>query len=77
MIFAPISKHERRDIENTLGSVYDSFKHLEESIDGVIWYGLSDAQDMINDEDDDSDFMSRMTKSNWVSFVSVKNYLHD
>jgi len=77
MIFAPISKHERRDIENTLCNVYDSFKHLEESIDGVIWYGLSDAQDMINDEDDDSDFMSRMTKSNWVSFVSVKNYFHD
>jgi uncharacterized protein YbcV (DUF1398 family) len=73
MIFAPIDIHDRRDIENTLGNVYASFEELERQIEGVIYYSLTDAQDLINDDDDDVNIISDRMKSNWASFVFINN----
>ncbi len=73
MIFAPIDIHDRRDIENTLGNVYASFEELERQVEGVIYYSLTDVQDLINDDDNDVNIISDRMKSNWASFVFVNN----
>jgi uncharacterized protein YbcV (DUF1398 family) len=73
VIFAPIDIHDRRDIENTLGNVYASFEELERQIEGVIYYSLTDAQDLINDDDDDVNIISDRMKTNWASFVFINN----
>ena len=74
MIFAPIETHTRRRTENTLGEVFDNVKELEAAIDGVVWYTMSDAQDLINDLDDDNRIMADRISDHWVSFVYVKKF---
>ena len=74
MIFAPIEAHTRSRTENTLGEVFDNVKELEAAIDGVVWYTMSDAQDLINDCDDDNRIMADRIADHWVSFVYVKKF---
>ena len=74
MIFAPMEAHTRRRVEDTLGEVFENVKALEAAIDGVVWYTLSDAQDLINDDDSENRIMSDRMSTHWVSFVYVKNF---
>jgi len=74
MIFAPMEAHTRRRVEDTLGEVFDNIAALEAAIDGVVWYALSDAQDLINDGDNRIASMSDRMSTHWVSFVYVKNF---